>query len=335
MLAEEPGAVNWTLVQSAGAPNRRIGPKSYSLAPPVVVIWGNGRREETRRADAAIDGLRSYRREWVRFDLLAGLTAAVVIPQANRELAALGLANLAGGFFRMRSNVMPEASHGEGLTAKPGPVMHWSSRIGVALVAGLATMALPFPTPRESHAITAYAVGITVLCVLTFRVLSRPRREEMQSFIREQDHPRWGPLVGAGLLALVSLAVVVYLLHIIAHQAPLYRSMHLVVSLYDVVMTWGMLHILFAVNYAALYYEPSPEQPDQPAGGLVFPDDDLTPDYWDFLYFAFTIAMCYQTSDVSLTRPVMRWYTLIHSIFAYLYGVGILSVLIAAVAGDL
>jgi enoyl-[acyl-carrier-protein] reductase (NADH) len=29
----------------------------------------------------------------------------------------------------------------------------------------------------------------------------------------------------------------------------------------------------------------------------------LVHDYWDFLYYAFTIVMCFQTSDVSLNTP--------------------------------
>jgi uncharacterized membrane protein len=230
---------------------------------------------------------------------------------------------------------MPEASHSEGLTAKPRPVMRWSSRIGVALAAGLAALALPLSTSWEFRVVTAYAVGITVLFALTCRIVSWPRREEMQSFARQQDHPRWGPLVGAGLLSLVSLALLVYLLHVVTHQAPLHRSMHLLVSLYAVTVTWGTLHMAFAANYAVLYYAPSPEQPERPAGGLEFPDTDLTPDYWDFVYFAFTIAMCYQTSDVALTRPEMRRYTILHAVLAYFYGVGILSLLIAVVAGEL
>lgn len=62
-------------------------------------------------------------------------------------------------------------------------------------------------------------------------------------------------------------------------------------------------------------------------------ESSLTPDYWDFLYYAFVIGMCYQTSDVSVVRADLRRYTLLHSVFAYLYGVGILSMLISAVGG--
>ena len=42
-------------------------------------------------------------------------------------------------------------------------------------------------------------------------------------------------------------------------------------------------------------------------------------DYWDFMYYSFTIAMCYQTSDVSVTSPVMRRLTLVHSIVSFFF----------------
>lgn len=42
-------------------------------------------------------------------------------------------------------------------------------------------------------------------------------------------------------------------------------------------------------------------------------------DVWDFIYYAFTIAMCYQTSDVSITSPSMRRLTIGHAIFSFLF----------------
>jgi uncharacterized membrane protein len=46
----------------------------------------------------------------------------------------------------------------------------------------------------------------------------------------------------------------------------------------------------------------------EPDGGLEFPGGDgFEPDHTDFLYFAFTIAVTAQTSDVAVsTRPMRR-----------------------------
>jgi uncharacterized membrane protein len=42
-------------------------------------------------------------------------------------------------------------------------------------------------------------------------------------------------------------------------------------------------------------------------------------DFWDFMYYSFTIAMCYQTSDVSITSMRIRRVTLLHTIISFLF----------------
>ena len=52
--------------------------------------------------------------------------------------------------------------------------------------------------------------------------------------------------------------------------------------------------------------------------GLEFPQRE-TADIWDFMYYSFTIAMCYQTSDVTVTSVRIRRVTLVHAIFSFLF----------------
>jgi uncharacterized membrane protein len=68
--------------------------------------------------------------------------------------------------------------------------------------------------------------------------------------------------------------------------------------------------------------------------GLEFPNDDL-PDYWDFLYYAFTIAMCYQTSDVTVTSRLMRRITLVRSVISFFYVTAILSLVINILSNEI
>ena len=37
------------------------------------------------------------------------------------------------------------------------------------------------------------------------------------------------------------------------------------------------------------------------------------------MYYSFTIAMCYQTSDVLVISPAMRLLTLVHSIVSFFF----------------
>jgi len=63
-------------------------------------------RETPRMGDMPIfDGMRGYRKDWLRLDLVAGLTtAAVVVPKAMAYATVAGLpARSALGFMRIGS----------------------------------------------------------------------------------------------------------------------------------------------------------------------------------------------------------------------------------------
>ena len=81
-----------------------------------------------------------------------------------------------------------------------------------------------------------------------------------------------------------------------------------VLALAAVPLGWAMLHMLAAYRYAHLYYAPEPD------AGLDFPGHTgADPGAWDFLYFAFTIGMTAQVSDVVVTTASMRRAVLLHS----------------------
>jgi len=64
---------------------------------------------------------------------------------------------------------------------------------------------------------------------------------------------------------------------------------------------------------------------------LEFPGNKLV-DYWDFMYYSFTIAMCYQTSDISVSSAPMRRLTLIHSILSFVFVAAIIGLLVNVVS---
>jgi len=57
------------------------------------------------------------------------------------------------------------------------------------------------------------------------------------------------------------------------------------------------------------------------------------PDYWDFLYFSFTIAAAAQTSDVSVVTRSMRKVVLSHSVLGFLFNAAIIGMSINVAAG--
>jgi uncharacterized membrane protein len=92
-----------------------------------------------------------------------------------------------------------------------------------------------------------------------------------------------------------------------------------------IVASWAMVHTLFTLRYAALYYT-------GPDGGIDFNEDDK-PCYVDFAYLAFTIGMTYQVSDTNLTTKQVRHTALRHALLSYLFGTIIIAATINLAAG--
>jgi uncharacterized membrane protein len=65
--------------------------------------------------------------------------------------------------------------------------------------------------------------------------------------------------------------------------------------------------------------------------GLEFPQRE-TADFWDFMYYSFTIAMCYQTSDVTVTSVRIRRVTLVHAIFSFLFVTAIIGFVVNVIS---
>lgn len=96
-------------------------------------------------------------------------------------------------------------------------------------------------------------------------------------------------------------------------------------ALLGVALSWMLVHTLFTLRYASLYYEGVD-------GGIDFNQPE-PPRYTDFGYQAFTIGMTFQVSDTTLTSSRMRTAALRHALLSYLFGSVILATLVNLVAG--
>jgi uncharacterized membrane protein len=95
-------------------------------------------------------------------------------------------------------------------------------------------------------------------------------------------------------------------------------------GLVSVVVSWALVHIVYTLRYAQLYYAGE-------VGGIDFNQPD-PPTYTDFAYLAFTIGMTFQVSDTPLRSKVIRHAALRHALLSYVFGTGILATTINLVA---
>jgi uncharacterized membrane protein len=96
-------------------------------------------------------------------------------------------------------------------------------------------------------------------------------------------------------------------------------------GLASVVLSWGVVHTVFTLKYARLYYS-------GPDGGVNFHQRDR-PAYSDFAYLAFTIGMTFQVSDTALESSAFRAVALRHALLSYLFGAVIVATTINLIVG--
>jgi len=135
----------------------------------------------------------------------------------------------------------------------------------------------------------------------------------------------------AAILSLCSLAGVGLMIDRSKNWTPLMANMHLGLSMLAVFLSWILLHAVFGIHYARLYYDPKPLASDADRPPLVFPCD-AHPDFWDFMYFAFTLAVCYQVSDVTITSRHLRRVALAHMFLSFLNVTIILGLVVEIVS---
>lgn len=92
-----------------------------------------------------------------------------------------------------------------------------------------------------------------------------------------------------------------------------------------VVGGWGVLHTLYTLHYADLYYGAG-------GRGLSWPPDD-PPDFLDFASFAFNTGMTFQVADIVPTTRAMRRAVFGHALLSYAYATVIVALAVNLIAG--
>jgi len=154
-----------------------------------------------------------------------------------------------------------------------------------------------------------------VLFLLSVAPLLRTRKgADIRAHARDNDANR-------GVLLTITLVVLVVLFVAIAtetlkHSPEPFTKILIVATL---AIAWLFSNTVYALHYAHLAYG------DQiKCAGLSFPGTD-EPVYWDFVYFAFTLGMTFQTSDVTITSKDIRRVVTMHSLAAFVFNIGVLA----------
>jgi uncharacterized membrane protein len=216
-------------------------------------------------------------------------------------------------------------------------ILHWISGdswrrfvISVAAAAGtyfVLPQSLSFPT----RAITIWDSFAISAILLAWLAIGFTPRDRLRAHARAQDVSRlfiFGFVVAASCVALLSVLFVIR-----THQAEMRTGLtyHVVLALSTVGLSWVLLHTVYSIHYAHVYYGDTDEDSASDKG-LDFPGDE-PPDYLDFAYFSFVIGMTCQVSDVQVTSKRMRRLALLHGVISFGFNTFILALLINTISG--
>ena len=194
-------------------------------------------------------------------------------------------------------------------------------RLVVAIIAGIV---IGLVTPAQWNPVTRALIGwnVTVwsyLCLMGW-LMMRASHARVRMIAEQEDKSSVVILAIMSVAAMVSIAAIVFELATVKDLVFSSRVAHYLFTGATVFGSWCLVATLFTFHYARSYYRSPAER-----RALRFPDDEGNLDYWDFLYFSFTIAVAAQTSDVSVMTRSMRKTVLAQSILSFLFNVTILG----------
>lgn len=197
-----------------------------------------------------------------------------------------------------------------------------------AVLGGLAAALVPETQRASTVFLVGWNVGVWSYLVLMAWLLLRASPERVRAIARREDPGAVAVLVVLSVTAVASLLAIVIELVAVRPLPPAERLLHYAATAATVFGSWLLVNTLFTFHYANLYYR-------APAGAapLKFPGEDTAMDYWDFLYFSFTIAVAAQTSDVTVQTPAMRRVVLAQSVLSFLFNAAIIGLSINVAAG--
>jgi uncharacterized membrane protein len=144
-----------------------------------------------------------------------------------------------------------------------------------------------------------------------------------------RDHAKANDANRTTLLVVTGVVMVVLLLTVAAETVgarPQPFTKVLVVA--TLLIAWLFSNSIYALHYAHLGYGA-----DRKCLGIGFPGD-AEPVYWDFVYFAFTLGMTFQTSDVEIDSPSIRRVVTMHCLAAFVFNIGVLAFTINVLGGS-
>jgi len=207
-------------------------------------------------------------------------------------------------------------------------------RLLISLVAAIIVFA--FMYRHHTVAITFMLSWITFAATtlfITWSTILYFHPQEISTVANEQDTTRLVMFLFVVGAAFISLFAIIFLLQSSSNAKGLDR--HIFLSTASVFFSWVLIHTVFTLRYAHMFYTYSAMCDDDKGacdGGLEFPGTPL-PDFLDFAYFSFVLGMTFQVADVNITGRKIRRLALLHGFLSFIYNTIIVALSINIISG--
>ncbi|GAA1765475.1 DUF1345 domain-containing protein [Pseudarthrobacter sulfonivorans] len=206
------------------------------------------------------------------------------------------------------------------------PVHRSRLRVVVMVIVGLGT-ALVVGALLNSWAYApamGWAAASLTYLIWVWAVVGRLQAEATAAHARREDPGRGASDALVLSATVASFAGVALILLDASNAEGGTKAAIISMALGSVALSWFLVHTLFTLRYASLYY--------RDRAGVDFNEDKL-PRYLDFAYLAFTVGMTFQVSDTDLKTEAVRATVLRQALLSYLLGTIVLATTINLVAG--
>jgi uncharacterized membrane protein len=196
-------------------------------------------------------------------------------------------------------------------------------RLVYALAVGVVVaVAVPLPGAPDPllHALAGWNVAVYLYLGLIWTMMIRADDSDVRTIAERQDESAYVVLGAVCLAAVVSLAAIVLELAT-TKGAEGHNAVHIGMTAATVIGSWFLIPTIFGLHYAHFYYLIDAGHPVP----LLFPEKGLKPDYWDFMYFSFTIAVASQTAEILPNSRWMRKAMLAQAVLSFFFNASILA----------
>jgi len=201
------------------------------------------------------------------------------------------------------------------------------NRLLISLIIGvLAGFVASYYNLGNIAILLGYDAAVVTFVFWVFAIIWPMGHEQTARFALREDPSRVGADIILILASLASLVAVGFALYEAHFSTGLQHSILTLVGILSVVLSWVLIHTIYTLRYARLYYAGIAE------GGVNFKKDH-NPTYSDFIYLAFTIGMTFQVADTDLLGSEFRKTVLRHALLAYVFGTVIVATTVSLIAG--